>query len=108
MPGLPIPALSIGLEALSNGRGVLASASAWAVRPSAASARSAAIQAVFWSAWSRVIGRSYLPSSPSKAWPQTADPRQSSSVSVLCGVFVLVKAVGLSQPVVESRNARLA
>jgi hypothetical protein len=55
---------------LCLGNSVPSSVSAWAVRPSAASARSAAIQAVFWSAWSRVSSRGCLPSSPSKAWPK--------------------------------------
>ena len=41
-------------------RGVPASASAWAVRPSAASARSVAVQVVFLPVWSRVPGQSDL------------------------------------------------
>jgi hypothetical protein len=55
MPALREPASQcLGLDALSPGKGVLASTSAWAVRPSAASARSAAAQAVFLPAWSQM------------------------------------------------------
>jgi hypothetical protein len=53
MCALPIQALSSAFDALKPWKGVLASASAGAVRPSAASARSVAVQLVFWPAWSQ-------------------------------------------------------